>query len=152
MINVKDLRDKTVFFLKEGKHYATVMDIVIDGQNFSTQYVAVRCGPWYRPVKLIPFEKIIAISGDLVTVRSEDDMLDINKSMAALLDENTELSQSKIIDETGNYRGNIKTFNIDERNGKVVSISLSGGQDITIDGIMTMSPGIIVVRRSALEP
>lgn len=151
MINIEELKDKTIFFLKEGKHYAKLVDIVIDPEKLSSQYVAARCGSWYRPVKLIPYEKIIAINGDFVTVRSEDDMLEINDSTALTLDENTKLNESRIIDERGNYRGTINSFNIDESTGKVASIVLSGGKDIPIDGIMTMSPGIIVVRGSALR-
>lgn len=145
MINIKDISNMPVLFINEGASHSKIVDLIIDPERFAVRYAAVRRGRWYTPVRLIPYDKVLSIGNDMVAVMSETDVVDITKEMMGLMDDSASLEGAKIVDQTGNIRGNVAEFSIDEKTGRVMAIISVEGDVIQTEKIISLSSGIIVI-------
>ncbi|MBQ7704878.1 MAG: PRC-barrel domain-containing protein [Selenomonadaceae bacterium] len=98
-----------IISITEGRELGTSKTLVIDAKNGLIAAITVEDEEWYRGVKLIPYDSIIAIGDDAITILHSDKILKLNQvgDFESMLDENIKILGTKAITRTGKIRGKI---------------------------------------------
>ena len=96
-----------VISITEGRELGMSKTLLIDARNGKIAAVTIEDEDWYRGVKLIPYESVIAIGDDAVTVTNSENILKLDEAgdYENLLDENIRIIDTKAITKTGNDPG-----------------------------------------------
>ena len=83
--------------------------LLIDAKNGKVAAITIEDEDWYRGVKLIPYESVIAIGDDAVTITNSENILKLDDAgdYETLLDENIRVIGTKAITKTGSIQGKI---------------------------------------------
>ena len=98
-----------VISITEGRELGMSKTLLIDAKNGLIAAITIEDEDWYRGVKLIPYESVIAIGDDAVTVTNSENILKLDDAgdYEALLDENIRVIGTKAITKSGTIQGKI---------------------------------------------
>ena len=98
-----------VISITEGRELGMSKTLLMDARNGSVAAITIEDDDWYRGVKLIPYESVIAIGDDAVTITNSENILTLDAAgdYEQLLDENIRIIGTKAITKSGTIQGNI---------------------------------------------
>lgn len=98
-----------IISITEGRELGVSKSLLIDAKNGVVAAVTIDDDDWYRGVKLIPYEAIIAIGEDAVTITHSENILNLDEAgdYERLLVENIRVIGTKAITKTGRIQGKV---------------------------------------------
>ena len=98
-----------VISITEGRELGLSKTLLIDAKNGLVAAITIEDDDWYRGVKLIPYESVIAIGTDAVTITHSENILKLEDAgdYEALLDENIRVIGTKAITKNGMIQGTV---------------------------------------------
>ena len=67
-----------IISITEGRELGMSKTLLIDAKNGTVAAITIEDEDWYRGVKLIPYESVIAIGDDAVTVTNSENILTLD--------------------------------------------------------------------------
>ena len=67
-----------IISITEGRELGMSKTLLIDAQNGKVAAITIEDEDWYRGVKLIPYESVIAIGEDAVTITHSENILSLD--------------------------------------------------------------------------
>ncbi|TYZ20784.1 PRC-barrel domain-containing protein [Selenomonas ruminis] len=139
-----------VISITEGRELGMSKTLLIDAKNGTVAAVTIEDDDWYRGVKLIPYESVIAIGDDAVTVTNSENILSLADAgdFEALLDENIRVIGTKAITKSGTIQGNISELFIGD-DGKIEKCEITAPDgtttEVTSDQISIFGKQVTVI-------
>ena len=98
-----------IISITEGRELGMSKTLLIDAKNGKVAAITIEDEDWYRGVKLIPYESVIAIGDDAVTITNSENILKLDDAgdYENLLDENIRVIGTKAITKSGSIQGKI---------------------------------------------
>ena len=98
-----------IISITEGRELGMSKTLLIDAKNGKVAAITIEDEDWYRGVKLIPYESVIAIGDDAVTITNSENILKLDDAgdYETLLDENIRVIGTKAITKTRSIQGKI---------------------------------------------
>lgn len=105
-----------IISITEGRELGMSKTLLIDAKNGQVAAITIEDADWYRGVKLIPYESVIAIGDDAVTVTNSENILTLDAAgdFEQLLDDNIRVIGTKAITKSGTIQGKISEVYIGE--------------------------------------
>ena len=109
-----------VISITEGRELGISKGLLIDAKNRVVAAITIEDEDWYRGVKLIPYEAIIAIGVDAMTITHSENILTLDEAgdYEGLLDENIRVIGTKVFTKSGVVQGKVSEIFISE-DGKI---------------------------------
>ena len=141
-----------VISITEGRELGMSKTLLIDARNGKIAAITIEDEDWYRGVKLIPYESVIAIGDDAVTVTNSENILKLDEAAdyENLLDENIRIIDTKAITKTGTIQGKISELFIGE-DGKIEKCEITAPDGTTTE-IMTDQISIFGKQVTVIDP
>lgn len=139
-----------IISITEGRELGMSKSLLIDAKNGAVAAITIDDADWYRGVKLLPFDSVIAVGEDAVTITNSEDILTLEDAVdyENLLDENVRIIGTKAITKSGTIQGEVTELYVGE-DGKVVrcDIAASDGSvtDISADQISIFGKQVTVI-------
>lgn len=139
-----------VISITEGRELGMSKTLLIDAKNGLIAAITIEDEDWYRGVKLIPYESVIAIGDDAVTVTNSENILKLDDAgdYEALLDENIRVIGTKAITKSGTIQGKITELYIGD-DGKIEKCEITSPDgttsDVTADQISIFGKQVTVI-------
>ena len=98
-----------IISITEGRELGLSKSLLIDAKNGLVAAITIEDEDWYRGVKLIPYESVIAIGADAVTITHSENILKLEDAgdYEALLDENIRVIGTRAITKNGIIQGTV---------------------------------------------
>lgn len=98
-----------IISITEGRELGISKSLLIDAKNGMVAALTIEDDDWYRGVKLIPYESIIAIGQDAITITHSENILNLEEAgdYERLLVENIRVIGTKAITKTGRIQGRV---------------------------------------------
>lgn len=111
-----DILGLPVISITEGRELGMSKTLLIDAPNRVVAAVTIEDEDWYRGVKLIPYDNVIAVGEDAVTINNSENILTLDAAgdFETLLDDNIRVIGTKAITRTGVIQGVISEIFIGE--------------------------------------
>ena len=120
-----------IISITEGRELGLSKSLLIDAKNGVVAALTIDDEDWYRGVKLIPYEAIIAIGEDAVTITHSENILNLEEAgdYERLLVENIRVIGTKAITKSGRIQGKVTEVFIGD-GGKIekCEITTPGGE------------------------
>ena len=141
-----------VISITEGRELGMSKTLLIDAKNGKIAAITIEDEDWYRGVKLIPYESVIAIGDDAVTVTNSENILKLDEAAdyENLLDENIRIIDTKAITKTGTIQGKITEIFIGD-DGKIEKCEITA-PDGTASEIVTDQISIFGKQVTVIDP
>ncbi|MBQ7478406.1 MAG: PRC-barrel domain-containing protein [Selenomonadaceae bacterium] len=141
-----------VISITEGRELGMSKTLLIDARNGKIAAVTIEDEDWYRGVKLIPYESVIAIGDDAVTVTNSENILKLDEAAdyENLLDENIRIIDTKAITKTGTIQGKISELFIGD-DGKIEKCEITAPDGTTTE-IMADQISIFGKQVTVIDP
>jgi len=125
-----------VISITEGRELGMSKTLLIDAKNGAVAAITIEDDDWYRGVKLIPYESVIAVGADAITITNSENILTLEDAVdfENLLDENVRIIGTKAITKAGTIQGSVSEIYIGD-DGKVVQCEISDPQGNLLDNI-----------------
>ncbi len=96
-----------IISITEGRELGLSKTLLIDAKNGTVAAITIEDDDWYRGVKLIPYESIIAIGEDAITITHSENILKLDEAgdYERLLVENVRVIGTKAITKAGRIQG-----------------------------------------------
>ena len=139
-----------IISITEGRELGVSKSLLIDAKNGAVAAITIEDDDWYRGVKLIPYESIIAIGEDAITITHSENILTLDEAgdYERLLDENIRVIGTKAITRTGRIQGKITEVFIGE-GGKIEQCEVSTADgalnEVTADQISIFGKQVTVI-------
>ena len=111
-----DILGLPVISITEGRELGMSKTLLIDAPHRVVAAVTIEDEDWYRGVKLIPYDNVIAVGEDAVTINNSENILTLDAAgdFETLLDDNIRVIGTKAITRTGVIQGIISEIFIGE--------------------------------------
>ena len=125
-----------VISITEGRELGMSKTLLIDAKNGAVAAITIEDDDWYRGVKLIPYDSVIAVGADAITITNSENILTLEDAVdfENLLDENVRIIGTKAITKAGTIQGSVSEIYIGD-NGKIVQCEISDPQGNFLDNI-----------------
>ena len=143
-----------VISITEGRELGMSKTLLIDAKNGTVAAITIEDEDWYRGVKLIPYESVIAIGDDAVTVTNSENILTLDDAgdYEQLLDDNIRIIGTKAITKSGSIQGKISELYIGD-DGKIEKCEITAPDgttsDVTADQISIFGKQVTVIDPSS---
>lgn len=143
-----------IISITEGRELGMSKTLLIDAKNGSVAAITIEDEDWYRGVKLIPYESVIAIGDDAVTVTNSENILTLDDAgdYEQLLDDNIRIIGTKAITKSGSIQGKISELYIGD-DGKIEKCEITAPDgttsDVTADQISIFGKQVTVIDPNA---
>ena len=145
-----------VISITEGRELGMSKTLLIDARNGLVAAITIEDEEWYRGVKLIPYESVIAIGDDAVTVTNSENILQLEAAgdYMALMEDNIRVIGTKAITKSGTIQGNITELYIGD-DGKIEKCEITAPDgttsDVTSDQISIFGKQVTVIDPNGAE-
>lgn len=145
-----------IISITEGRELGMSKTLLIDAKNGLVAAITIEDADWYRGVKLIPYDSVIAIGDDAVTITNSENILTLDDAgdFANLLDENIRVIGTKAITKSGTIQGNISELYIGD-DGKIEKCEITApdgtSSDIACDQISIFGKQVTVIDPAGAE-
>ena len=121
-----------VISITEGRELGMSKTLLIDAKKGTVAAITIEDEDWYRGVKLIPYESVIAIGDDAVTVTNSENILTLDDAgdYEQLLDDNIRIIGTKAITKSGSIQGKISELYIGD-DGKIEKCEITAPDGTT---------------------
>ena len=104
-----DILGLPVISITEGRELGMSKTLLIDAPNRVVAAITIEDEDWYRGVKLIPYDNVIAVGEDAVTINNSENILTLDAAgdFETLLDDNIRVIGTKAITRSGVIQGTI---------------------------------------------
>lgn len=148
-----------IISITEGRELGTSKTLLIDAKNGKIAAITIEDADWYRGVKLIPYESVIAIGADAVTITSSENILKLDEAgdYEQMLDDNIRVIGTKAITKGGTIEGAVSEIYVGD-DGKIekVEITQPSGQtsEVSSDQISIFGKQVTVIdaQQDAAKP
>ena len=143
-----------IISITEGRELGMSKTLLIDAKNGTVAAITIEDEDWYRGVKLIPYESVIAIGDDAVTVTNSENILTLDDAgdYEQLLDDNIRIIGTKAITKSGSIQGKISELYIGD-DGKIQKCEITAPDgttsDVTADQISIFGKQVTVIDPSS---
>ena len=123
-----------IISITEGRELGVSKTLLIDAKNGTVAAITIEDADWYRGVKLIPYESVIAIGDDAVTITNSENILTLDAAgdYETLLDENIRIIDTKAITKSGTIQGKVSELYIGD-DGKIEKCEITAPDGTTSD-------------------
>ncbi len=123
-----------IISITEGRELGVSKTLLIDAKNGTVAAITIEDADWYRGVKLIPYESVIAIGDDAVTITNSENILTLDAAgdYEALLDDNIRIIDTKAITKSGTIQGKVTELYIGD-DGKIEKCEITAPDGTTSD-------------------
>lgn len=139
-----------VISITEGRELGMSKTLLIDAKNRRIAAITIEDEDWYRGVKLIPYDSVIAIGNDAVTVTSSETIIKLDEAadFENLLDENIRIIGTKAITKAGTIEGAVTEIYIGD-DGTIERCEVTGADgattEVTIEQISIFGKQVTVI-------
>ena len=139
-----------IISITEGRELGVSKSLLIDAKNGLVAALTIEDDDWYRGVKLIPYEAIIAIGEDAITITHSENILNLDEAgdYERLLVENIRVIGTKAITKTGRIQGKVTEVFIGE-GGRIVECEITAPDgsinNVTAENISIFGKQVTVV-------
>ena len=143
-----------IISITEGRELGMSKTLLIDAKNGTVAAITIEDEDWYRGVKLIPYESVIAIGDDAVTVTNSENILTLDDAgdYEQLLDDNIRIIGTKAITKSGSIQGKISELYIGD-DGKIEKCEITAPDgttsEVTADQISIFGKQVTVIDPSS---
>ncbi len=143
-----------VISITEGRELGMSKMLLIDAKKGTVAAITIEDEDWYRGVKLIPYESVIAIGDDAVTVTNSENILTLDDAgdYEQLLDDNIRIIGTKAITKSGSIQGKISELYIGD-DGKIEKCEITAPDgttsEVTADQISIFGKQVTVIDPSS---
>ena len=143
-----------IISITEGRELGTSKTLLIDAKNGVIAALTIEDDDWYRGVKLIPYESIIAIGEDAVTITHSENILNLEEAgdYERLLIENIRIIGTKAITKSGRIQGRVTEVFIGN-GGKIEQCEITAPDgsvsEVTSDQISIFGKQVTVINVDA---
>ena len=119
-----------IISITEGRELGMSKSLLIDAKNDKVAAITIEDQDWYRGVKLLPYESVIAIGEDAVTITSSDSILTLEDAgdYENMLDDNIRVIGTKAITRSGTIEGCVSEIFVGD-NGKIEKCEITKKDD-----------------------
>ena len=123
-----------IISITEGRELGVSKTLLIDAKNGTIAAITIEDADWYRGVKLIPYESVIAIGDDAVTITNSENILTLDAAgdYETLLDDNIRIIDTKAITKSGTIQGKVTELYIGD-DGKIEKCEITAPDGTTSD-------------------
>ena len=145
-----DILGLPVISITEGRELGMSKTLLIDAPNRVVAAVTIEDEDWYRGVKLIPYDNVIAVGEDAVTINNSENILTLDAAgdFETLLDDNIRVIGTKAITRTGVIQGNITEIFIGE-DGSIEKCEITAPEgstsEVTADQVSIFGKEVTVI-------
>ena len=145
-----------VISITEGRELGMSKTLLIDAKNGAVAAITIEDDDWYRGVKLLPYDSVIAVGEDAVTITNSENILTLEDAVdfENLLDENVRIIGTKAITKAGTIQGSVTEIYVGD-DGKVVQCEITTPDgttnDIAADEISIFGKQVTVIDGGSLE-
>ncbi|WP_416195460.1 PRC-barrel domain-containing protein [Selenomonas sp.] len=149
-----EILDLPVISITEGRELGMSKTLLIDAKKGTVAAITIEDEDWYRGVKLIPYESVIAIGDDAVTVTNSENILTLDDAgdYEQLLDDNIRIIGTKAITKSGSIQGKISELYIGD-DGKIEKCEITAPDgttsEVTADQISIFGKQVTVIDPSS---
>ncbi len=139
-----------VISITEGRELGLSKSLLIDTKNGLVAAITIEDDDWYRGVKLIPYESVIAIGSDAVTITHSENILKLEDAgdYENLLDENIRVIGTKAITKNGIIQGTVTEIYIGD-DGRIEKCEITSPDgsviEVTADQIAIFGKQVTVI-------
>lgn len=115
-----------IISITEGRELGISKSLLMDAANGRVSALIIEDEDWYRGVKLLPYESVIAIGDDAITIISSENILKLNEATEyePLLDANVRVIDTKAITKSGSIQGKVTEIFIDD-DGRIAKCEIN---------------------------
>ena len=145
-----DILGLPVISITEGRELGMSKTLLIDAPNRIVAAITIEDEDWYRGVKLIPYDNVIAVGDDAVTVNHSENILTLDAAgdFETLLDDNIRVIGTKAITRTGVIQGNITEIYIGD-DGSIEKCEITAPEgstsEVTADQVAIFGKEVTVI-------
>ena len=145
-----DILGLPVISITEGRELGMSKTLLIDAPNRVVAAVTIEDEDWYRGVKLIPYDNVIAVGDDAVTVNNSENILTLDAAgdFETLLDDNIRVIGTKAITRTGVIQGTITEIFIG-KDGSIEKCEITAPEgstsEVTADQVSIFGKEVTVI-------
>ena len=145
-----DILGLPVISITEGRELGMSKTLLIDAPNRVVAAITIEDEDWYRGVKLIPYDNVIAVGEDAVTINNSENILTLDAAgdFETLLDDNIRVIGSKAITRSGVIQGNITEIFIGE-DGSIEKCEITAPEgstsEVTADQVSIFGKEVTVI-------
>ena len=145
-----------IISITDGRELGMSKSLLIDAKKGAVAAITIEDEDWYRGVKLLPYESVIAIGADAVTITTSENILKLEDAAdyENMLDENIRIIGTKAITKSGTIQGKVTEIYVGDNGGieKCEIASADGASsEITADQISIFGKQVTVIDPSAEE-
>lgn len=128
MKKVHDIIGLPLISVGEAKELGQIREILIDPSEAKVKYLMIMDDKWYFGAKIVPFDKILSIGQDAITVRQAEDleMLPEVQEAIELAERNIKIVGARVFTEKGENMGMVLEYYINPDDGKIIRYELEG--------------------------
>ena len=145
-----DILGLPVISITEGRELGMSKTLLIDAPNRFVAAISIEDEVWYRGVKLIPYDNVIAVGDDAVTINNSENILTLDAAgdFETLLDDNIRVIGTKAITRTGVIQGNITEIYIGD-DGSIEKCEITAPEgstsEVTADQVAIFGKEVTVI-------
>ena len=145
-----DILGLPVISITEGRELGMSKTLLIDAPNRIVAAITIEDEDWYRGVKLIPYDNVIAVGDDAVTINNSENILTLDAAgdFETLLDDNIRVIGTKGITRTGVIQGNITEIYIGD-DGSIEKCEITAPEgstsEVTADQVAIFGKEVTVI-------
>ena len=145
-----DILGLPVISITEGRELGMSKTLLIDAPNRVVAAITIEDEDWYRGVKLIPYDNVIAVGEDAVTINNSENILTLDAAgdFETLLDDNIRVIGTKAITRSGVIQGNITEIFIGE-DGSIEKCEITAPEgstsEVTADQVSIFGKEVTVI-------
>ena len=145
-----DILGLPVISITEGRELGMSKTLLIDAPNRVVAAITIEDEDWYRGVKLIPYDNVIAVGDDAVTVNHSENILTLDAAgdFETLLDDNIRVIGTKAITRTGVIQGTITEIFIG-KDGSIEKCEITAPEgstsEVTADQVSILGKEVTVI-------
>ena len=123
-----------IISITEGRELGMSKTLLIDAKNGAVAAITIEDEDWYRGVKLLPYESVIAIGHDAVTITNSENILTLEDAgdYESMLDANVRIIGTKAITKSGTIQGNVTEIFVGD-DGHVEKCEISAADGTTAE-------------------
>lgn len=139
-----------IISITEGRELGISKSLLMDAQNGIVAALIIEDEDWYRGVKVLPYNSVIAIGDDAITITNSENILKLNEATEyePLLTANIRIIGTKAITKSGTIQGIVTEIVIDD-DGKVEKCEITTSNkeinEVTADQVSTFGKQVTII-------
>ncbi|WP_196593168.1 PRC-barrel domain-containing protein [Pectinatus sottacetonis] len=140
-----------IISITEGRELGVSKSLLIDAENGRVAAIIIEDEDWYRGVKILQYESVVAIGHDAITITSSEDILTLDDAAdyEPFLDQNIRIVGTKAITKGGTIKGVVSDIFIED-DGSIAKVIVdtkdgSDKKEITADEISIFGKEVTII-------